>query len=426
MKFSENFDKNYLAKVAMYVLSAILALGLIFYISYHVMKRFSPGLDLVDAVPYTLVKTVGADAYIMRNEKALYTQGIEAGSVTPAVADGEKVSAFSKVADIYSNTSPDIERRISEIDDQIALLQKNQSEGRSVTSTEGLDAEIYDEVFEIRSRCENGNYSEALSLRSSLLLDIKKKQILTGGISDYPAQISLLQSEKNSLKKQLGTCLSTIYSDCAGYYFSEYDGYGNVFSADKIDSMSYDDFTEMTDAEAENVTSLCVGTMVESFRWYIACDIPKSDAAGLANMSSCNVEFVYSGENLNMKLYRLIPQTPGDRAVVVLSCERMPENFDYTRVQPVKISVAEYTGFKIPIEAVRVIGGFEGVFILDEVTAEFRRINIIYEENGIVICNGNPDPEKTTAINDEIYPWISRNDIVIVSGTELYNGKIMN
>lgn len=426
MKFSETFDKNYLAKVAMYVLSAILALGLIFYISYHVMKRFSPGLDLVDAVPYTLVKTVGTDAYIMRDEKALYAQGIESGSVTPAVSDGEKVSAFSKVADIYSNTSPDVERRISEIDDQIALLQKNQSEGRSVTSTEGLDAEIYDEVFEIRSRCENGNYFEALSLRSSLLLDIKKKQILTGGISDYSAQISSLQSEKDSLKSQLGTCLSTIYSDCAGYYFSEYDGYGKVFSADKIDSMSYDEFSEMTNADTESVTSLCVGTMVESFRWYIACDIPKSDAAGLANMSSCNVEFIYSGENLNMKLYRLIPQTPGDRAVVVLSCERMPENFDYTRVQPVRISVAEYTGYKIPIEAVRVIGGFEGVFILDEVTAEFRRINIIYEENGIVICNGNPDSEETTASNDEIYPWISRNDTVIVSGTELYNGKIMN
>jgi hypothetical protein len=28
--------------------------------------------------------------------------------------------------------------------------------------------------------------------------------------------------------------------------------------------------------------------------------------------------------------------------------------------------------------------------------------------------------------NDEVYPWISQNDIIVVSGTELYSGKTIN
>ena len=28
--------------------------------------------------------------------------------------------------------------------------------------------------------------------------------------------------------------------------------------------------------------------------------------------------------------------------------------------------------------------------------------------------------------NDEIYPWIAQNDIVVVSGTELYSGKTID
>ena len=109
----------------------------------------------------------------------------------------------------------------------------------------------------------------------------------------------------------------------------------------------------------------------------------------------------------------------------------MPENFDYTRMQPVEISAVEYTGFEVPIEAVRVVNGFEGVYILDEVTVEFRRINIIYEGDGYVICTGDPDDkipvtdETEVDVNDELYPWIEQNDIIVVSGTELYSGKVV-
>ena len=52
-------------------------------------------------------------------------------------------------------------------------------------------------------------------------------------------------------------------------------------------------------------------------------------------------------------------------------------------MQPVTVSAAEYTGFELPIEAVRVIGGYEGVFVLEEVTVEFSGAEYVARDNNM-------------------------------------------
>ncbi len=445
MKKKSAFDKSYLTRTGLYVLTAALAFGVLVYAAYHLIGRFSPGLELVDAVPTSVSKTVSVYAYIMRDEEPVYASDVASGSVAPAVRDGAHVALYGKIADVYSNSSPDTETRLTELDEQIALLEKNQSENRSVQSTAGLDADIYNELFTIRSHCEDGNYADALSLRTKLLVGIKKRAILTGEITDYSSHIAMLEGEKASLRSGLGANLGSVYSASAGYYFSDADGYGKIFSSDKIDSMTFDDFMKMTEAEPETGSGLCIGTIVSDYKWYIACLMDKADAAGLADQYTCDVMFRYSGESLEMNLYRIIPETPGERAVVILRCGKMPVNFDYTRMQPVDIVTATYTGYEIPSSAVRVVGGFQGVYVKNQVTIEFRRIHVLYENDGTVICSGKPDSmkyEKETDgtykldengnrieiydPNDEIYPWIAQNDIVVVGGTELYTGKTID
>ncbi len=445
MKKKSVFDTNYLTRTGLYVLTAALAFGVIVYAAFHLFERFSPGLELIDAVPTTVSKTVSADGYIMRDETAVYAADVSGGSVAPAVRDGSHVSLYGKIADVYANASPDTETRLTELDEQIALLEKNQSENRSVQSASGLDADIYNDLFIIRSHCEDGNYADALALRTELLVGIKKRAILTGEITDYASQISMLEGEKASLRTGLGANLGAVYSASAGYFFSDADGYGEIFSSDRIDSMTFEDFLQMTEAEPTAGTGLCVGTIVTDYKWYLACLMDKADAAGLADRYSCDVMFRYSGKTMEMKVYRVIPETPGDRSVVVLECGKMPVNFDYTRMQPVDIVTSTYTGYEIPSSAVRVVSGFQGVYVKNEVTIEFRRIHILYEYDGKVICSGKPDSMKYETnpdgtyktdengrrieivdANDETYPWIAQNDIVVVSGTELYSGKTID
>lgn len=421
----DKFDKKYLTRIMAYVISSIVAFGVIFYTGYHLMAKLSPGLELLDAKIKTVTISVETDAYIMRNEEPLVSKGGVSGSVVQTVRDGERVSLNGRVADIYSKASPDIEKRISEIEEQIDFLRKNEMDNHSVQSSAGLDSRIYEKVFDIRKSCMSGDYSDVLAMRTDLLLELTKRLILTGQITDYSSQIEALEKEKNELRAQLGACLESVYAEKTGYFFSDYDGYGSIFSVDKIDSMSYNDFISLTESEPEELSAFCVGALVDDYRWYIACEMSKSDAAHIAELDRCEVTFSYSGETLTMDVYRAISQSPGKRAVIIFRCEKMPADFDYTRMQPVSIAQRTYEGFEIPIEAVRVVGGYEGVYILDEVTVEFRRISIVYEDNGIVLCTGNHGDDGA-AEEDEIYPWIQLNDVVIVGGHDLYTGKIID
>jgi hypothetical protein len=111
--------------------------------------------------------------------------------------------------------------------------------------------------------------------------------------------------------------------------------------------------------------------------------------------------------------------------VVLFVCEKMPVGFDYTRMQPASIASVQYTGYEIPLSAVRVLHGYEGVYTAGESELEFKRIHIIYKKDDMVLCTGNPYTNESTDEDDGIYPWIARNDFIVTSGRELYAGKLI-
>lgn len=312
MKFFEMFDKKYLTRIILWVLGVLATVGLLFYFGFHFLNYFSTDLELTDARVKTVSKTINTDAYLMRYERPLYTAS--SGSIVPEVHDGSHVSSGTLLAEVYSQSSPEIEERLDEIDEQIALYEKNKSEDRSVLSTAGIENSIYDILENICRDSSNGDYGDAISLRTSLLVTIKKRAIITGEITDYDAQIAKLNNEKANLTSKLGQRLESVHATGAGYYFSTYDGYGKVFDPALIDTMTYDDFVAMTET-SERDDSPVVGSMVTNYRWYIACIISKSDAADLDELGKCEVNFTYSGTKLQMRVERIIPQLPGDNAV---------------------------------------------------------------------------------------------------------------
>ncbi|MBE6599075.1 MAG: hypothetical protein E7638_06500 [Ruminococcaceae bacterium] len=414
---------------------------MIFYISYHIADRFETELSLLNAANKTVVKNISADAYIFRDETLLYTTGQVNGSVTPAVHSGEKIAAGDRVADIYNHTSPDIENRIAEIDRQILLLEQSRSEDVSVLNSAGLDSEIYKNVENIRRNSEKGNFGDALNHRTELLVSIKKKDILTGGVSDFNEQIRLLESERADLTKQLGTRLESVVSPSAGYYFSEVDGYEGLFTASCLEGITYEDFSALIEKEPVTSGREAAGKITKDFRWYAACPMTKAEAAYFEKGLSYSVSFPYNNRSLNMKLYSVIDEPGGAGAVAVFECGTLPYDFDYLRMQPVQICATDYTGFEIPVSAIRIVDGYEGVFVLDEVTVDFRRVNVVYEYDGYFLCTGGsvlPEEEASEvplssaeesddAVENAVpvYRWIARNDIIITEGTDLYIGKVI-
>jgi len=422
LKGKRMFDKYYLKRTLITFLTVLLTVGIIIYIAYHIAGSFGATLQLSDAVYESVTRVLDTDGYVMRHEKVLYASHAQSGSVTPSVQDGTRLGIYDKAADIYDNTLPDVQARIREIDEQIALLEDSRTEKVSVVNTSGLEAAIFNNVQDIRLMVENRSYGDATTMRSTLLVNILKRDILKGTMTDYNDQLAALQAEKRNLTLQLGACLETVYAPVSGYYYADTDGYESIFSADGIDSMSYESFMAMigTDPAEANRSTVTVGKMVTDYRWYLACPVSKKEAAELEDGRTYAITFPYNGNKvIHMKLYSVIPALPGEDAVLVFVSGTIPENFDYTRMQPVQIGTVEYTGFRVPVSAVRVIDDCEGVYVLDQVTVRFRRVNIVYEGDGYYICTGGEPDENA------VYPWIQMNDVIITEGVNLYEGKVI-
>lgn len=433
MKISAYFDRQYLRRTLTFFFSGVLTVGLVIYIGYHMAGGKSTSLTLVDASYKDVTRLVHADGYILRDETLLYAASATSGSVTPTVTDGTRLALYGKAADIYVNNLPDVTARISEIDRQLSLVEQSKNENMSLVNTSGLESTIFRNIESIRSLAESRNLGDAVTMRSTLLVNIKRRELVKG--ADYAAQEASLRAEKQTLTAQLGSCLESVYAPLSGYYYADVDGYEAVFTARGIEGLSYEEFMAKTaaDPDATARSTVCVGKLATDFRWYLACPVSKKEAAQMEDGGRYDVTFPYNGnKTLSMELYCVIPELPGANAVAVFLSTQIPSGFDYTRMQPVQIHTAEYRGFEIPQSALRILDGWEGVYILDEVTVGFRRVHIAYEGDGYYIVTGEDPAELTEADGDPDaetdtcpYGWIRMNDVVIAEGRGLYVGKVI-
>ena len=454
----ENYDKDYLKKVLLRVAGTVLGLLMIAYIGYQIWHKVTSNVRCIPATPYTYtVKTTG-EGYVFRSETVIESPG--AGAVVSAVPAGTKVSANSEVASLYSSGGADVERMLADIDEQIALLSAS-SDTSNLTNRDvsKLDSETYSLITEIRRCAEQGRYSEAVSHKLNLITKVNKRNAASGAGGDLAAQIAELERERASLTSALGTLLSVVRTPCSGWYYPDTDGYEKAFSADGIGSMTYDDFKSLVASPAAD-TSLDAGKTVTSSVWYFACELSKSSLDQKVPGEKYTVFFPHNrGAKIVMTLEKICPG--GDTGIAVFRTDKTPDGFDFARMQSYELLENEYTGFKVPKSAVRIIDGQTGVYVLTGEVVHFRKIEIMteYESNYLVVMDHTETEEteaETNSDNDgvaqspewspedaqsaesedtgvsesaepqkEEYRWLEVNENIIVSGKGLSDGRVI-
>ena len=429
-------DTDYLKRVAVYIATAIISLGIIVYFGYHIWSSFTPDVKTEPISETSVIKTADTEGYIFRHE-VLLSSGAS-GTVVPSAAEGEKLGVHAEAARIYSTGKADAVARIAEIDSRLALLSEcTDTSTVTLKDASRFDSEIYGIMTEMRSALERGDAKTAASLRRELITSASKKSILMGGTVNMDSEIAALESERASLVSQLGSCLETVSTGkTSGYYYSGADGYENIFNAALLEDAKFEDLWKIT-SSSPTTPSNCSGKMVTSSRWYVVCYVDKGAASLMQEGEERNITFTYNGElTIPMTLDRLIRGE--DSYACIFSTDYMPTGFEYTRCQPVKITMAEYTGFKVRMSSVRIIGDTEGVYVLDGSTVKFRKISVLTEHEGFYIVETSPDgtseytpetmpgetAEETKEDPDEYY-WLKLHDNIIIEGTGLYHGRIL-
>jgi len=410
--------------VLLYLLSVILSIIVIWYIMYHLFSGVDKKVETTPAVMSTVNTDIMLEAYIIRDETVLRANS--AGGVNYLFSDGEKVGAGSVVANIYSGTgAAEVSDRILQIDRNIEVLENSAVANDSTLTDSGMiDKKIYELFYVMRDKIEDGDVEYALYKKDELLTYLNKRQLITQNNKSYEQQIIALKEERDRLVGQLIHLEENVSVAKSGYFYSSVDGYENIFDISKIPDLTIDGYNALVNSDPVIYNgSNVVGKIVNSNEWYIVSSVGKNERNKFTEGESYNIVFPYNSDvSVNMELQKILRDNGADSMVLVFKTDYMPDGFNYLRKQNIQIVDQSYTGYKVPVNAVRVVDGVRGVYILSGNTVLFKEITVLTEQDGFFIVK-----EQPIYLDDELYyKKLGLYDMIIVSGKDLYDGKIIS
>ena len=416
------FDTVFLKNIAVYALTAVLCLLVIFYMLYHLFNRFSDEIETETAFLTTKREMLVLDAYLVRDERVLSSSA--GGGANFLFENGERVSAGDEIVDIYSvNGGEALSEKIIELDKKITLLENSNTEKNSTSAdTQIIDGKISQLYLAIREKIEEGDVEYALRKKNELLELLNKRQIVVQAVSGFDDQILLAKDERSRLTSSLSDISERLYAPKSGYFFTGVDGYESVFTLDKVESLSLSVFDEMIGSEPAE-TGFSVGKLVTDYHWYIICEITREENRSFSEGLTYQIVFPYSSsEEIDMTLKKIIAPTDSDRVLLLFESGNMPVGFNFLRKQEIEVVRNSYSGYQVPVSAVRMVDGKQGVYILVGNVIHFKEITPLLEQDDYYIV-----AEQPSWMDDENYrSKLGLYDQIITKGTNLYEGKIVD
>lgn len=415
----------------------VLCILLVVYVGRQLVNLVNSNLKTEIALAVTGEEAVELDCYIMRDEIVLTSR--TDGIMLANVDDGGRISKDREVVRVYYEESDySVENSIRTLDKKIELLHKSAVDTAYVSADlEKMDADIGELFSNSGIYNAKNDLTGALSYRDDILVQMNKRWLISNPDKSYTRKINQLSNEKMEYRSRLVGSSYGITAPESGYYFATVDGYEDIFSSEKLSGLTIDEFKKMTERSPVEYTEKVAGKIVTDYNWYIACPVKTDNAKYFDAGKTYTVEFTYNyGAVLDMMLHTKITENNSDEAILVFSSNEMPEDFEYTRCQKVRIVHKKYSGLKVPKEAVRVVDDVKGVYVVSGTRIEFKRAEEIYSIDDYYIIDSNPDSPnyekkyvRKQSTNDDggsgavsYYRSLSLYDQVIINGKNIYDG----
>ena len=323
------------------------------YVGYQTMHILFPPNTYETAMLATVSDTVDAEGVLLFNES--YVAG--GGTLGYLAADGERVSAGTAVAEVYSDASQAaLRQQLTQLGDQIDLLQKSQN--ASATQLDTMRKERSSALYDLMDALDSGEYDETEKGTEEYLLAQNKLWVITGEVTDFSGQIAALVDQEASVQAQLGTP-TQITAPQTGYFIrSASSGRLNAGAGDIL-ALSATDLKAYIESEPETALDGCVGKIVSGFSWQYAgvCSAKEGQKLlgqdGKPLKKSVQIRFPGQVETpLKASVTEVSIDEESGLTRFVITCEVI--NGDVLRLNKAnaQIIVGESTGLLVPAAAV--------------------------------------------------------------------------
>ena len=407
------------------------------YVGYQAMQVLFPPNTYETALLATVEDTIDAEGVLLFDES--YVSG--SGTLGYLAADGERVSAGTAVAEVYSDAiQATLRQQLTQINDQIDLLQRSQNNTTSL-QLESLRKNRSAALYDLMDSLDCGDYEDTDAEKEDYILSQNRLWVITGEVAGFSDQITALTQQAASVQSQLGNP-TQITAPQTGYFIrSSSTGRLNA-GAEDILALDAAGLKAYAESSPEVALDGCAGKIVSGFTWRYAGVCTAKEAEKLLGKDgkplSGSVEIRFPGQvetPLKAKVSEVEIDSENGIARFVISCEII--NGDVLRLNcaDAQIIVGRTTGLRVPAAAVHYLkeDGSEaeeqgenyipGVYVKYGNLARFCRIDPVDDAHPlvtdgdyrIVLPSGTANSVSEARLYDEI----------IVSGQNLYDGKLL-
>lgn len=404
----QNFTAN---KGNWLIISVVVLIVLFVVIQFYKVTHIE--LKTQTATVSTVYDKASSEALFIRDESVV--EKAATGVTVPCFEDGDKINVKGNVAMQFSSSKAAANySKYTDLTNQIKYYQtlEAQTVGQSA-NLETINEDIEQKVINYADGlCRNKIGDTAQELDSVLV----RRQLIIGEDVDLLSIIENLRDKRNSYSS-FSKPDKYIKIDESGVFSSYTDGYENIIDFDKAEETSVKEFKSALSAvdKSKDVADN-VGKLVTSYTWYVQTLVSTDTVKNLENGDYVNIVLKDdSSKEFKAEIVSGADVSLGQKeTLLVLKLNEMDADIAKLRKAEIEIRRNKYEGIKIPSEALHVVNGKKGVYVLIASQIKFREVNIIYSDDDYVLAEY--DESNTNSIH--LY------DKIITQGKDLKDGKV--
>lgn len=405
-----------------------IAAAIAVYFGFYIFNTFNDPYTTTFAYSYTVNDSAVLSGVLVRDEQVLAPQG---GILDLALTEGERVAVGQTVALVYEDSrAQESQAQLEQLAREIELLT-SATHQENVESAARLDEDILQSVVALRSAAALDDYSrledQVVAVKSSVL---KRGYTYGDDITAHDLSLHLkeLKQQYVQLDRQTASVVKRITAPHSGTFSSLVDGLEARLTPESVFALTPSALNTMIDTPHPADTS-APGKLISGFRWYYAANLPAETAKRLQKGGAAQLRFTGDfSQDMDMTVEQIGP-TEGGETLVVFSSDRYLSRTTLLRRQQAELIFEDFTGLRIPKEALRMekrtleneetgettTENILGVYALVSGRVEFKKVELVAEGSDYYVVRPTDTGRKILRAGDEI----------IVEGTGFYVGQLL-
>ena len=393
------------------IISVIVLIVLFVVIQFYKVTHIE--LKTQTATISTVYDKVSSEALFIRDESVV--EKSPSGVTVACFQDGDKINVNGNVAMQFSSSKAAANySKYAELTKQIKYYQtlEAQTVGQSA-DLETINEDIEQKVINYADGLAKNQIGDTAEDLDSVLV---RRQLIIGEDVNLMFIIENLRDQRNNYQSYSKPD-RYIKTDKSGVFSSYTDGYENLIDYSKVEETTIDGFKSALKAvdKAQNVSNN-IGKLVTSYTWYVQTLVSADTVKNLENGDYVNIVLKDdTSKSFKAEIVNGAEIALGQKeTLLVLKLNEMDADIAKLRKAEIEIRRNNYEGIKVPSEALHVLDGKKGVYVLIASQVKFREVNVIYSDDDYVLAEYDESNEKSIHLYDKI----------ITQGKDLKDGKV--